>query len=96
MQNKTDIIMKKRVPTLEWRERLDQITPAEYRIGNNLLYIERARIPDMAYEPWKTDVNTAIIYTCRNIYKHATLHRIGTNHGCHVGRTNNATTQHKR
>ena len=55
--------MKKRVPTLEWRERLDQITPAEYRIGNNLLYIEQHRIPDMAYEPWKTNITTAVIYT---------------------------------
>ena len=63
MQNKTDIIMKKRVPTLEWRERLDQITPTEHRIGSNLLYIEKHRIPDMAYEPWKTDVTTAVIYT---------------------------------
>jgi hypothetical protein len=55
--------MKKRVPTLEWRERLDQITPAEYRIDNNLLYIEQYRIPDMAYEPWKTNITTAVIYT---------------------------------
>ena len=48
---------------VEWRERINQITPAEYRIGNNLLYIEQHRIPDMAYEPWKTDVTTAVIYT---------------------------------
>ncbi|MBR5831620.1 MAG: AraC family transcriptional regulator [Bacteroidales bacterium] len=55
--------MKKRIPMVEWRERINQITPAEYRIGNNLLYIEQHRIPDMAYEPWKTDVTTAVIYT---------------------------------
>ena len=55
--------MKKRIPIVEWRERLNQITPPEYRIGNNLLYIEQHRIPDMAYEPWKTDITTAVIYT---------------------------------
>ena len=53
--------MKKRVTNLEWKENLDKITPAKYRIGKDLLYIEDYNIPDMAYEPWKTDVTTAII-----------------------------------
>lgn len=54
--------MKRRVTSLEWKENLDKITPAKYRIGKDLLYIEDYNIPDMAYEPWKTDVTTAIIY----------------------------------
>lgn len=54
--------MKRRVTSLEWKENLDKITPAKYRIGKDLLYIEDYNIPDMAYEPWKTDVTTAMIY----------------------------------
>ncbi len=54
--------MKKRVTTLEWKDNLDTITPPEYRIGKDLLYIDNYRIPDFAYEPWKTDVTTAIFY----------------------------------
>ena len=54
--------MKKRITRLEWKDNLDKITPSEYRIGRDLLYIEDYRIPDIAYEPWKCDITTAIIY----------------------------------
>lgn len=47
---------------LEWRRNLNNITPSDMRIGEDVLLIEGKTYKDMHDRPFKTDVTTCLIY----------------------------------
>ena len=57
---------KKMIPYLKWRERLNEITPQDHRIGTDIMLIDDAdnsRLDLALYsEPFKVDMTMAIIY----------------------------------
>lgn len=52
----------KTVPYLKWRDETDRITPADHRIGNDLLLVDSHHYLSNSTEPFRTDMTTAIIY----------------------------------
>ena len=55
--------MKKTRRYDEWRQRLDEVTPAGLRIGNDFLLIEDYHMPPSLSEPFSSDVTTCVV--CR-------------------------------
>ncbi|MBQ8223405.1 MAG: AraC family transcriptional regulator [Bacteroidales bacterium] len=58
--------MNKKISYLKWRNRIEQITPDDHRIGTDILLIDdnhasRAEL-SLDYEPFKVDMTMAIIY----------------------------------
>ena len=53
---------QQKIPYLEWRDRLSEITSNDMRIGNDLLLISGKTAYDMKHGAFRTDVTTAIIY----------------------------------
>lgn len=54
-----------RIPYLKWRNRVDEITPADHRIGTDILLIQgdsSDRVPFGGDEPFKLDMTMTIIY----------------------------------
>lgn len=58
--------MKRKISHIKWRKRIEEITPADHRIGDDILLIDDInviRAEMFTYsEPFKTDMTTAIIY----------------------------------
>lgn len=54
--------MKPSIPYIEWRNRIESLTPEELRIGDDLIVIQDAQMMDMVKKPVKVDATTAIIY----------------------------------
>lgn len=58
--------MKRKISHIQWRKRIEEITPADHRIGDDILLIDDInviRAEMFTYsEPFKTDMTTAIIY----------------------------------
>ena len=55
--------MKKTRRYDEWRQRLDEVTPAGLRIGNDFLLIEDYHMPPSLSEPFSSDMTTCVV--CR-------------------------------
>lgn len=53
---------QQKIPYLEWRDRLSEITSNDMRIGNDLLLISGKTAYDMKHGAFRTDVTTALIY----------------------------------
>ena len=54
--------MAQTIPYLRWRERINDITPANYRIGNDVIVIPQHPMLDLPTGCFKVDVTTMIIY----------------------------------
>lgn len=57
--------MKDKVTYIKWRSRIDEITPADHRIGTDILLIDNTEeMADVSleYEPFKVDMTMTIIY----------------------------------
>lgn len=57
--------MSEKVTYIKWRSRLEEITPADHRIGTDILLIESTEMmadASLEYEPFKVDMTMAIIY----------------------------------
>ena len=57
--------MKDKVTYMKWRNRLDEITPADHRIGTDVLLIDNTEMMadvSLEYEPFKVDMTMTIIY----------------------------------
>lgn len=54
--------MAEKIPYMKWRERIDQIVPDEYRIGNDVFILPQHKLFQLPEGHFKTDVTTTIIY----------------------------------
>ena len=54
--------MKPSIPYIEWRNRIESLTPEELRIDDDLIVIQDAQMMDRVKKPVKVDATTAIIY----------------------------------
>ena len=57
--------MSEKITYIKWRNRLEEITPADHRIGTDILLIDNTEMmADTAldYEPFKVDMTMCIIY----------------------------------
>ena len=54
--------MKTSIPYIEWRNRIESLTPEELRIGDDLILIQEAQMMNKVMKPVKIDATTAIIY----------------------------------
>ena len=54
--------MRKNIHNPNWRMDLDEITPETMRVGDDLLLIENYSMLDFMFEPFRTDVTTAVFY----------------------------------
>ena len=57
--------MKDKVTYIKWRSRIDEITPADHRIGTDVLLIDNTGLMSdvsLEYEPFKVDMTMTIIY----------------------------------
>ena len=57
--------MSEKVTYIKWRSRLEEITPADHRIGTDVLLIDSTEMmadASLEYEPFKVDMTMAIIY----------------------------------
>ena len=54
--------MAQTIPYLRWRERINDITPANNRIGNDVIVIPQHPMLDLPTGCFKVDVTTMIIY----------------------------------
>ena len=58
--------MSKKITYLKWRNRIEEITPHDHRIGDDILLIDNihAKRAEMTLdnEPFKIDMTMAIIY----------------------------------
>jgi AraC-like DNA-binding protein len=57
--------MSEKVTYIKWRSRLEEITPADHRIGTDILLIDNTEMmadSSLEYEPFKVDMTMAIIY----------------------------------
>lgn len=54
--------MKPNIPYIAWRNRIEELTPSDLRVDDDLLVIRKAPLMDMVKEPVKADATTAIIY----------------------------------
>jgi AraC-like DNA-binding protein len=57
--------MSEKVTYIKWRSRLEEITPADHRIGTDILLIDSTEMmadASLEYEPFKVDMTMAIIY----------------------------------
>ena len=53
--------MAQTIPYLRWRERINDITPANYRIGNDVIVIPQHPMLDLPTGCFKVDVTTMTI-----------------------------------
>ena len=53
---------QQKIPYMEWRDRLSEITSNDMRIGKDLLLISGKTANDMKHGAFRTDVTTAIVY----------------------------------
>lgn len=57
--------MRSKVSYIQWRNRIEEITPADHRLGTDILLIDNAQaVVDMTLdeEPFKLDMTMALIY----------------------------------
>lgn len=54
--------MDKQISYLQWRARLNEITPSDMRLGEDVLLIEGRTPKEMKDTPFKVDATTCIIY----------------------------------
>ena len=54
--------MKTEIPYIAWRNRIEELTPSDLRVDDDLLVIRQAPLMDIVKEPVKADATTAIIY----------------------------------
>lgn len=54
--------MDKQITYVQWRARLNEITPSDMRLGEDVLLIEGRSPKEMKDSPFKTDATTCIIY----------------------------------
>lgn len=54
--------MAEKIPYVKWRERINQIVPDEYRIGNDVFILPQHKLFQLPEGHFKTDVTTVIIY----------------------------------
>lgn len=54
--------MTEKIPYVKWRERINQIVPNEYRIGNDVFILPQHKLFQLPEGHFKTDVTTIIIY----------------------------------
>lgn len=55
--------MTDRIPYIKWRSYIDEITPADHRIGSDILLIDNAEsLAHSSYEPFRVDMTMALIY----------------------------------
>lgn len=54
--------MNEKIPYVKWRERINQIVPDEYRIGNDVFILPQHKLFQLPEGHFKTDVTTIIIY----------------------------------
>jgi len=54
--------MTEKIPYVRWRERINQIVPDEYRIGNDVFILPQHKLFRLPEGHFKTDVTTVIIY----------------------------------
>ena len=54
--------MNAKIPYLRWRELINDIVPAEYRIGTDVLVVPQHRLFDFPEGYFKIDVTTILIY----------------------------------
>ena len=50
------------IPYLRWRERINDITPEDYRIGNDVIVVPQHPVLDLPIGCFKVDVTTVLIY----------------------------------
>ena len=57
--------MSEKVTYIKWRSRVEEITPADHRIGTDILLIDSIEMmadASLEYEPFKVDMTMAFIY----------------------------------
>ena len=57
--------MKEKITYIKWKSRIEEITPADHRIGTDILLIDNTELMaerSLEYEPFKVDMAMAIIY----------------------------------
>lgn len=57
--------MSEKITYIKWRNRLEEITPADHRIGTDILLIDNTEMmadTELDYEPFKVDMTMCIIY----------------------------------